>query len=182
MRKQRHASLFIWSVCKALRRHFHYNENTGCISRKITVAHNAQAGTIVGSLNAAVGKVAGGITSTISGVYNSINNLSDGLLKDFSSNLPIGELTNNVGIYQDIVNGERGGILGLKVDLKNTLLNKIDTIANKAIDRNIPFDLNADLQNAIYSVKNAGVNVLDYKLGKHIYPQTDTFYSAHTSG
>ena len=125
----------------------------------------------------AVGKaVAAGQTSSVSNMFNTVNNVSDGAIKDLKSNMPIAEVTNNVRNYQNLVNSERGNILSLVENQKNTILDKIGEVSVLANEKNIPFDLNTDLQKAVNSTKGFTSSV-EVKIGRHVYPSTQTFYA-----
>jgi hypothetical protein len=120
------------------------------------------------------GKIVDGISSTVSGVVKAIGGAADSIIKDFASSSSIGELSVKIETFAGSVNDSKGLILGLKTDLKNGLLDKIDQVATGAIERNIDFNVDSSITNAINEVKYAGLAAIDVKLGKHIYPKTET--------
>ena len=160
---------------------------TGEMGKALDTATNGAAkvvGAVASVANTAasvVGKAVSGITSAVSGVYDTVMSVSDGLLKDFDAQLPIGELTNNVKVYGDVINDNKGNILALKDDLKSQVFNKIDEVSTRAANLNIPVNINGDIQTAIYAAKNNNVsNSVEYVVGKHIYPKTETIAVANT--
>ena len=54
-------------------------------------------------------------------------------------------------------------------------MNKIDQVASGAIDRNIDFNIDPSISNAIYDLKYGAINAIDAKIGKHLYPKTETY-------
>lgn len=120
------------------------------------------------------GKIVDGISSTVSGVVKAIGGAADSIIKDFASSSSIGELSVKIETFAGSVNDSKGLILGLKTDLKNGLLDKIDQVATGAIERNMDFNVDSSITNAINEVKYAGLAAIDVKLGKHIYPKTET--------
>jgi len=120
------------------------------------------------------GKLVDGISSTVSGVVKAIGGAADSIIKDFASSASIGELSSKIETFAGSVNDSKGLILGLKTNLKNGLLDKIDQVATGAIERNIDFDVDSTITNAINEFKYAGLAAIDVKLGKHIYPRTET--------
>lgn len=120
------------------------------------------------------GKIVDGISSTVSSVVKVIGGAADSIIKDFASSSSIGELSAKIETFAGSVNDSKGLILGLKTDLKNGLLNKIDQVATGAIERNIDFNVDSTITDAINQVKYAGLAAIDVKLGKHIYPKTET--------
>lgn len=119
----------------------------------------------------------GGLISTIPATFNNVKNISDGLIHDFSTNLPINELINNVHNYQNIVDLTRGQILSLPQDLKGEVLGRIDTISNLCIEKEILFQINPDISEAIDDIVRRDTIPLELKIGKHIFPSTETFYA-----
>jgi hypothetical protein len=119
-----------------------------------------------------IGKVLEGVTSTVSNVFTEVKNTAEGLLKDFAANIPLGELADKTFSFEGMINDSKGSILGLKDDLKNTLLNKIDQVATEAINRNIDFNPDSDIQNAIAST---AVRAVENKLAKRVYPKTESY-------
>lgn len=119
-------------------------------------------------------KKVGGETSTTPGFFKRISNAADAITKDFKTGIPLGEVTLKVGNFESDVNDNRGGVLGLKDTLKNIALNKIDQVARGAVERNIPFDLDPSLTDAIYNVTGAATKAVTSTIGKHIYPRTET--------
>jgi len=120
------------------------------------------------------GKVVDGISSTVSSVVSAIGGAADSIIKDFAGSGSIGELTSKIETFADSVNDSKGLILGLKTDLKNGLLDKIDQVATGAIERNIDFNVDSSITDAINQVKYGALTALDNKMGKHIYPKTET--------
>jgi len=120
------------------------------------------------------GKIVDGISSTVSGVVSAIGGAADSIIKDFAGSTTLGELTSKIDTFAGSVNDSKGLILGLKTDLKNGLLNKIDQVATGAIERNIDFNVDSSITDAINQVKYAGLAAIDVKIGKHIYPKTET--------
>jgi len=134
------------------------------------------------------GKRVGGETTSTPGFFSRITSAADSIIKDFSSNLSVGEVSVKVGNLETDVNENKGGILGLKNTLKNVLLNKVDQVIVGAVDRNIPFDLDPAITDAIYQTTGAVSGAVTRTIGKHLYPKTETLeevsitsqYSANT--
>ena len=101
-----------------------------------------------------------GISSTVSGVVSAIGGAADSIIKDFAGSTTLGELTSKIDTFAGSVNDSKGLILGLKTDLKNGLLNKIDQVATGAIERNIDFNVDSSITDAINQVKYAGLAAL----------------------
>lgn len=120
-----------------------------------------------------LGKIVGGLASTVSGVFSAVTSAADGLLKDFAQNLPLGQLTAGTNSFEDLVNTNRGDILSLKDTLKTVALDKIDQVAQKALGKSIPFNVNSDIQSAI-DVAKGTVTTVKTVLAKHTYPKTET--------
>jgi hypothetical protein len=128
------------------------------------------------------GKVVGGISSTVGSVVSTIGGAADSIIKDFVGNTPVGELTSKIENFSASVDDNKGLILGLKSDQKNTLLNKIDQVAQGAADRNIDFPLDSSIENAIKQV-TTGLTSTTNVIAKHVYPKTETVtVTANTSG
>jgi len=136
-------------------------EEVAVTSKKITVSEGSK-----------IGKILEGVTSTVSNVFTEVKNVADDLLKDFASNIPLGELADKTFSFEGMINDSKGSILSLKEDLKNTLLNKIDQVATEAINRNIDFNPDSDIQNAIAAT---AVSAIERKLAKRVYPKTETY-------
>ena len=122
-------------------------------------------------------KALDGVSSTVSGIVSEVKNGADSILRDFASNIPIGEVTAKVDAFSNLVNDGKGLILGEKIDIRNSLLRKIDEVDKGAIERNIEFNIDSSITTAIdninYNASAAAVN----KIGKHIYPKTETVAS-----
>jgi len=137
-----------------------------------TASTNVATSTTV-TAGSSVGKDIAGGTSTVSNVFSGLSAAADGVIQNLSSNLPIGELTNKVQNFEGDINGNRGSILNLKTDLKNTLFAKIDAVAQGASAKNIPFTVDSEIQSAITKVVNP-VAQYTTQLGKHIYAKTES--------
>ncbi len=120
-----------------------------------------------------LGKALSGLTSTVSNVFNKLSAAADDVLKDFVANSPIGELSQKVANFEVSVNEKKGDILGLKSNLKESLLGKIDDVSTKAAGRNIDFNLDSQLQDEINSTVKKTVNVVT-TVAKRIFPKTET--------
>jgi hypothetical protein len=137
-----------------------------------TTSANVVTSTTV-TTGSSVGKDIAGGTSTVSNVFSGLSAAADGVIQNLASNLPIGELTNKVQNFESDVNSNRGSILSLKTDLKNTLFAKIDAVALGASAKNIPFTVDSEIQSAITKVVNP-VAQYTTQLGKHIYAKTES--------
>ena len=92
-------------------------------------------------------------------------------------------MTAKIDTFANSVDDNKGLILGLKSDLKNGLLNKIDQVATGAADRNIDFSVDSSITNEINKLKTGSANTVQVVIGKHIYPKTETLtVTANTSG
>jgi hypothetical protein len=120
------------------------------------------------SVGSTIGKSVAGITETINNVFTDITKNADVIIKDFSSKLPIGELTQKVQIFEGVVNMKRGEILSLKDDLRNVVIDKIGNIDELSALRNIEFNVDSDLLPQKLTEKIQTV------LGKRIYPLTES--------
>jgi len=120
-----------------------------------------------------LGKTIAGITSTVSNVFNKLNEAANALGKDLLENSPLGELTQKVANFEASVNENRGEILSLKDNLKNTLYGKIDDVASKAAGKNIDFKLDSQLQNDINKTLKSAASVVTV-VGKKLFPKTET--------
>lgn len=120
-----------------------------------------------------LGKALSGITSTVSNVFSDINKAADSLIGDFASKIPLGELSAKVSSFEDVVNENKGSILSLKSDLKDTILNKVDRISTLSAANNIDFNPDTDITKAIDAAKSikTGVSIVT---GKRIFPKTET--------
>jgi hypothetical protein len=115
-----------------------------------------------------VGKVVGGLTSTVDNSFAKISGAADGVLKDFASQTPIGELSAKVSAFEGLTNENKGSILSLRTDLQNTLKNKIGEIATKSAENNIEFNVDSDL------LPPSAAKTVTRVIGKHVYPSTET--------
>jgi len=148
-------------------------EEVSVTGKKIDASNNAT--------KTAFGKVVDGISSTVGGVVSTIGGAADSIIKDFTGNTPLGELTSKIDTFASSVDDNKGLILGLKSDLKNGLLNKIDQVATGAADRNIDFSIDSSITSEINKLKNGTANTVQVVMGKRIYPKTETI-TANTSG
>jgi hypothetical protein len=135
-------------------------------SKKIDVANTAG--------NKQFGKLTSGLSSTVDAVYSGIKNAADSIIKDFASSTSVGELSFKVETFAASVTDTKGLILGLKVDLKDQLLNKIDQVATGALERNIDFPIDSAIADAINEIKYVGLSKVENKMAKHVYPKTET--------
>ena len=108
-------------------------------------------------------------------MFSAITSAADSVLADFAGSTNLGELSYKVQNFASSVNDSKGLILDLKTNLKDIALNKIDQVASNAIDRNIDFNIDPSISNAIYDLKYGAISAIDAKIGKHIYPKTETF-------
>lgn len=120
-----------------------------------------------------VGKNISGITETISGVFNSLNINADSLIQDFSSRLPIGELTQKVQVFETAANMAKGEILSLKDNLKGTLINKIGEISELSALKNIDFNVDPQLLPETITQEVRTI------IGKRIFPLTESIIVAN---
>jgi hypothetical protein len=128
----------------------------------------ASASDSIVSVGSTIGKSAAGITETINNIFTDITKNADVIIKDFSSKLPIGELTQKVQIFEGAVNMKRGEILSLKENLKNDIVDKIGNIQELSTLRNIEFNVDSDLLPPQITEK---INTV---LGKRVYPLTES--------
>jgi hypothetical protein len=148
-------------------------EEVGVTSSKIQVSDVAS--------KTIFGKAVDGISSTVSSVVSVIGGAADSILKDYLGTTPLGEIASKVDAFSISVDDSKGLILGLKDDLKNTLLNKIDQVAVGAIERNLDFNMDPAISGAINELKYGAASAITVKIGKHLYPKTETI-TANTSG
>lgn len=127
------------------------------------------------SKQSTLGKIVGGITSTVGSVFSAITSAADSVLADFAGSTNLGELSYKVQNFASSVNDSKGLILDLKTGLKDVVLNKIDQVATGAIERNIDFNVDTSITNAIYDLKFGAIAAVDNKIGKHLYPKTETY-------
>ncbi len=137
------------------------------ISSTLTATAEGIAG-IGNAVGSAIGKAVGGLTSTVDNAFSKINGAADNVLKAFSGNTPLGELSAKVSAFEGVANENKGSILSLRTDLQNTVKNKIGEIASKSADNNIDFNVDSELLPA--QVTKTVTRVI----GKHIYPSTET--------
>lgn len=141
---------------------------TASTSNAASAAANA-AQKVSGSV---LGKTIDGITSTVSEAFKVVGNALDSTIKDFASQLPLGELTSKVSELETLVNDSKGDILSLKNTLKNEILNKIDVVDKLSANSNIDFTPDPSLTEEINKLKNGGVAAVTTVLGKYVYPKT----------
>lgn len=143
-------------------------------SKKVDVTETAQ--------KSAFGKIAGGISSTVQGVVATVGGAADSILRDFGGGVAsIGELTTKIDNFAGLVNDSKGLVLGLKQDLKVSLLNKISEVKIGSEERNIDFPIDSSIVDSIDNLKYGAVTALTNKIAKHVYPRTETI-TANTSG
>ena len=144
--------------------------------KKIDASNNATKSVFGKALNA--------ISSTVGAVVSTIGGAADSIIKDFTNlNTNLGELTSKVNTFADSVDDNKGLILGLKSDLKNNLLNKIDQVAIGAMNRNIDFSIDSSITDEMNKLKTGIANTVQVIIGKHIYPKTETVtITANTTG
>jgi hypothetical protein len=94
--------------------------------------------------------------------------MADKVISGFVDKLPLGELTQKVADFEVSINEKKGDILSLRNDLKDNLIGKIDTVATKAAEKNIEFNVDPDLK-AASKVKEVVTSI-----GKRIFPKTET--------
>ena len=148
-------------------------EEVTVTGKKIDASNNA--------IKSTFGKAVAGVSSTVGSVVSTVGGAADSIIKDFTQNTPIGELTSKIDSFSLSVDDNKGLILGLKSDQKNTLLGKIDQVAIGAAERNIDFSLDSTITNEINKVKNGVANTVQVVIGKRTYPKTETLTS-NTSG
>lgn len=141
----------------------------------------AAIGSVSGNLGP-IGKVVDGLTNSIQNVVGVVNGVADGLIQDFNSLLPIGELTTNVNFFEGLVENTKGSILSLPQDLKSGIVQKIGDIATRSSELSIDFSVDSLIQNEIDNLSGNGAAVRKNILAKHIYPKTETIPVANTSG
>lgn len=127
------------------------------------------------------GKAVGGISTTVSGVVSEIGNAADSIIKDFSSTTSVGELSAKIETFAGSVNDNKGLILGLDSQNKETILNKIDQVAVGAGERNIEFSVDSSITEAINNLTPSNIAADTVRIGKRRYPKTETI-TANTSG
>ena len=115
-----------------------------------------------------IGKSLSGITSSIDNVVKDLGQMADKVISGFADKLPLGELTQKVADFEVSINEKKGDILSFRDDLKNNLIGKIDTVAAKAAEKNIEFNVDPDLK-AASKVKEVVTTI-----GKRIFPKTET--------
>lgn len=142
-------------------------ENIGAVAEQVLSGVVPSIGGIV------VGKDLAGITASIGNLYPTLVAMADNAISGFIANSPIGELTQKVLDFEATVNEKKGEILSLRSDLQNKVLGKIDEVATRAIDKNIDFNIDTQLVDAIDKSLNKIPNVVT-KIGKQIYPKTET--------
>jgi hypothetical protein len=101
-------------------------------------------------------------------VFTNITKNADVIINDFGGQLPIGELTQKVQIFEGAVNMTRGEILSLRDNLKNIVIDKIGNIQELSALRNIDFNVDSDLLPPRLTEEVRTV------LGKRIYPLTES--------
>jgi len=127
-----------------------------------------------------LGKALNGVTSTVSNVYNKLNSAADGLIRDFVTNSPIGELTQKVANFEVSINENKGDILNFKDNLKTNLYTKIDDISSKASSKNIDFNIDPQLKTEINSTTNIAVTTTT-SIAKRLFPKTETLQEVSIS-
>ena len=116
-------------------------------------------------------KVVNGISTTVNSIVKTIGKVADSIIKDFNTG-SLGASITKIAAFAENVNDNKGVILGLKSDQKNDLLSKIGKVASGAADRNIEFNLDSDITNAIQKVSK--VSNIVQKVSKHLYPKSET--------
>lgn len=156
---------------------------TGAISSATGALSGATAGggALGGLSGSTLGKAVGGLTSSVSGVVGDLKTTLDSTIKDLGSTLPIGEITAKVANAESAINTARGDILSLTGSSKTDILGKITQVATGAAEKNIPFNIDIDVQNEINKTKNQGLNEIVTITGKRLYPKTETVNIAPTS-
>lgn len=133
---------------------------------EVTITAQRVAETTAGSV---VGKaLGGGLTSTISNVFAKVTSAADKILQDFVGKTPLGEIQQKLSDLETTANQTKGQILSLKDNLKATVTSKLGEVSDKAIAKNLEFNVDPELlpQKAVDAVKTV--------IGKHIYPLTET--------
>jgi Gp5 N-terminal OB domain len=133
---------------------------------EVTITAQRVAETTAGSV---VGKaLGGGLTSTISNVFAKVTSAADKILQDFVGKTPLGEIQQKLSDLETTANQTKGQILSLKDNLKVTVTSKLGEVSDKAIAKNLEFNVDPELlpQKAVDAVKTV--------IGKHIYPLTET--------
>ena len=133
---------------------------------EVTITAQRVAETTAGST---IGKaLGGGLTATISNVFSKVTAAADKVLQDFAGKTPLGEIQQKLSDLETTANQTKGQILSLKDNLKATVTNKLGEVSDKAIAKNLEFNIDPELlpQKAVDAVKTV--------IGKHIYPLTET--------
>lgn len=139
-------------------------------------------GGALGNLSgSSIGKAVSGLTSSVSGIVGDLKTTLDSTIKDLGSSLPIGEITAKVGNAESAINNSRGDILSLVGSPKTEILGKINQVATGAAEKNIPFNIDTDIQNEINKTKNQGLNEIVTITAKRLYPKTETVNISSTS-
>jgi hypothetical protein len=128
-----------------------------------------------------LGKTVGGLTSSISGIVGDLKGTLDATIKDLGSTLPIGEIAAKVAGAESAINDARGDILSLTGSSKSEILGKITQIATGSAEKNIPFNIDSDIQTEINKIKNQGLNEIVTVTAKRLYPKTETVNIAASS-
>jgi hypothetical protein len=132
---------------------------------EVTVTGKRAAESTLGS---SIGKAFSGLTSTVSNVFTKVTSAADNVLKDFAGKTPLGEIQQKLTNLENMANQTKGEILSLKDNLKNTVTNKLGEVSDKAIERNLEFNVDPEL------LPQKAVNTIKTVIGKHIYPLTET--------
>jgi hypothetical protein len=132
---------------------------------EVTVTGKRAAESTLGS---SIGKAFSGLTSTVSNVFTKVTSAADNVLKDFAGKTPLGEIQQKLTNLENMSNQTKGEILSLKDNLKNTVTNKLGEVSDKAIERNLEFNVDPEL------LPQKAVNTIKTVIGKHIYPLTET--------
>lgn len=153
---------------------------TSAVTSALTGA-TAGGGALGGLSGSTLGKAVGGLTSSVSGVVGDLKTTLDSTIKDLGSSLPIGEITAKVANAESAINTARGDILSLTGSSKSEILGKITQVATGASEKNIPFNIDIDVQNEINKIQNKGLSEIVTITGKRLYPKTETVNIAPTS-
>jgi Gp5 N-terminal OB domain len=137
-------------------------------------SNSAAASAQVGKV-AAVGKTVGNLTSSVSDAVSKVSGVLDNTLKDLASSIPLGEMANKLGDAAAFINETKGDILSITDKVtKDSIFNKIESVATQAASKNLDFTIDQDITAAIDHAKNKGVGVITTVLGKHVYPKTES--------
>lgn len=113
-------------------------------------------------------KIGDKLTSTVSNVFAKVTAKAENVLKDFVGKTPLGEIQQKLSDLEVTANQTKGQILSLTDNLKTTVTNKLGEVKEKAIDKNLDFNVDPEL------LPKKAVDKINSVLGKRVYPSTET--------